>query len=89
MVLFLNNHFWNINFKCDDKCTLGLLIGNVTDDGNTYIRVVDNSNNELIKTKYDNKNGYIYIDLPYGGDFRIASNQQGTICYRMDLYKHN
>ena len=37
----------------------------------------------------DNKNGYIYIDLPYGGDFRIASNQQGTICYRMDLYKHN
>ena len=26
---FLNNHFWNINFKCDDKCTLGLLIGNV------------------------------------------------------------
>jgi hypothetical protein len=27
--------------------------------------------------------------LPYGGDFRIASNQQGTICYRMDLYKHN
>lgn len=86
---FLNNHFWNINFKCDDKCTLGLLIGNVTDDGNTYIRVVDNSNNELIKTKYDNKNGYIYIDLPYGGDFRIASNQQETICYRMDLYKHN
>ena len=26
------------------------MIGNVTDDGNTYIRVVDNSNNELIKT---------------------------------------
>ena len=58
---FLNNHFWNINFKCDDKCTLGLLIGNVTDDGNTYIRVVDNSNNELIKTKYDNKKWIYFI----------------------------
>ena len=28
------------------------------------------------------------VELPYGGDFRIATNQYDTICYRMDLYKN-
>ena len=87
-ILFVNNHFYNINFKCDDKCTLGLLIGNVNNNDN-YIRVIDNNTNELVKTERNEiKNGYVYVELPYGGDFRIATNQYDTICYRMDLYKN-
>lgn len=87
-ILFVNNHFYNINFKCDDKCTLGLLIGNVSDNYN-YIRVIDNTTNELVKTERNEiKNGYVYVELPYGGDFRIATNQYDTICYRLDLYKN-
>ena len=87
-ILFVNNHFYNINFKCDDKCTLGLLIGNVNNNDN-YIRVIDNNTNELVKTeRNESKNGYVYVELPYGGDFRIATNQYDTICYRMDLYKN-
>lgn len=87
-ILFVNNHFYNINFKCDDKCALGLLIGNVNNNDN-YIRVIDNNTNELVKTERNEiKNGYVYVELPYGGDFRIATNQYDTICYRMDLYKN-
>ena len=87
-ILFVNNHFYNINFKCDDKCTLGLLIGNVNNNDN-YIRVIDNNTNELVKTERNEiKNGYVYVEFPYGGDFRIATNQYDTICYRMDLYKN-
>lgn len=87
-ILFVSNHFYNINFKCDDKCTLGLLIGNVNNNDN-YIRVIDNNTNELVKTERNEiKNGYVYVELPYGGDFRIATNQYDTICYRMDLYKN-
>lgn len=87
-ILFVNNHFYNINFKCDGKCTLGLLIGNVSDNYN-YIRVIDNTTNELVKTERNEiKNGYVYVELPYGGDFRIATNQYDTICYRLDLYKN-
>ena len=51
--------------------------------------MIDNNTNELVKTERNEiKNGYVYVELPYGGDFRIATNQYDTICYRMDLYKN-